>query len=459
MVSPTFDHRDTGTSEGRWTPLAIGSLPQLALDKVTHLLVVAAHPDDETLGAGGLISTFAASGRPVTILMATDGELSHPDSTTHDPSALAAIRRRETVAAVAHLAPQARIVRAEIPDGEVTGHREQLTRVLDPLVRPGTLLIAPWHLDRHPDHEAAAVVTAQVAAHHDVDVRHYPIWGWHWGSPDDAEFDRSTMSRVPLPPAARIAKAMALARYRSQVLPLSAHPGDEPVLTPSVLAHFERSDEVFFAPPRRDDSEPHAPGSLDQAWFDDFYRGGSDPWGFTDRWYEERKRAVLLASLPRRRFRSAYEPGCSIGVLTAELARRCDRLLATDISPAPLTEARERVKAFGHVRIEQRNLTSDWPDESFDLVILSEVGYYLSEPDLRTTARSLRAGLTEDAVVVLCHWRHPVEDYPLSGDRTHEIVREELALRVRVSHVEPDFRLEILAGPGVPDVAEAEGLR
>ena len=106
---------------------------------------------------------------------------------------------------------------------------------------------------------------------------------------------------------------------------------------------------------------PGAP-SLGGQFFDDFYREqGEDPWGFTDRWYEQRKRAVTLASLPRPRFRRALEVGCSIGVLTSDLAPRCDALLALDVAGAAVALARERTRTLPSVRVEQMAVPAQWP--------------------------------------------------------------------------------------------------
>jgi len=71
-----------------------------------------------------------------------------------------------------------------------------------------------------------------------------------------------------------------------------------------------------------------APVTLGGDYFDAMYEAATDPWGFEDRWYEQRKYAISLALLPERRYRHAFEPGCSIGVLSGMLAGRCDRLLS-----------------------------------------------------------------------------------------------------------------------------------
>lgn len=198
--------------------------------------------------------------------------------------------------------------------------------------------------------------------------------------------------------------------------------------------------------------------SLPADYFEEFYRGGADPWGFQDRWYERRKRAMTLASLPRERFRSAFEPGCSIGVLTAELAARCDTLLATDVAERPLDAARLRLQGMPGVRLERRAVPADWPTGSFDLVVLSEVGYYCSASDLRRLVDLAAGALTDDGVLLACHWRHDVPDYPLGGDEVHAALRSHPALAVLVTHLEEDFVLEVLVPAPAISVARADGL-
>jgi hypothetical protein len=163
--------------------------------------------------------------------------------------------------------------------------------------------------------------------------------------------------------------------------------------------------------------------TLPGTYFDDLYAGSPDPWGFTDRWYERRKRALTLALLPEPRYAAAYEPGCSIGVLTRELAGRCDELLATDVSAAAVAAAGERCADLAHVTCEQATLPADWPARAFDLVVLSELGYYFDRTDLAAVA----AYACGNDTVLAVHWRHPVKDYPLGGDEVHLAIAKEAA--------------------------------
>jgi SAM-dependent methyltransferase len=199
-------------------------------------------------------------------------------------------------------------------------------------------------------------------------------------------------------------------------------------------------------------------GSLSSRYFDQMYADGPDPWDFGGRWYEERKRAITMASLPRPRFRRTFEPGCSIGLLTAELAARSASLVASDVSMSAVESARHRLGDQPGARVEQLRVPEQWPDGDFDLVVVSEIAYYCSESAAAQIGESVDRSLTADGVLVLCHWLHPVDDYPLSGATAQRIVRETSGLEPLVRHQEPDFLLEVMTRPGTLSVAAMEGL-
>lgn len=181
--------------------------------------------------------------------------------------------------------------------------------------------------------------------------------------------------------------------------------------------------------------------TLEAAYFDRIYSAKSDPWEFRSRPYEIRKRAVTLASLPALHYSTVFEPGCSIGVLTSELAARSDQVLSMDLSAAALTLAAGTRPP--NVELREGTVPGDWPSGSFELVVLSEVGYYLDADDCRRLGEYAAAG-AEDLVAV--HWRHPVDDYPLSGDEVHRILSATCStagMAHLVEHVEDDFRLDV----------------
>jgi SAM-dependent methyltransferase len=205
---------------------------------------------------------------------------------------------------------------------------------------------------------------------------------------------------------------------------------------------------------------PVTPATLGADYFDAMYEAAPDPWGFEDRWYEQRKYAISLAQLPDQRYRSAFEPGCSVGVLTAMLARHCARLLSCDVAAGAVQAAARRTRDLPHVRVERRQIPQQWPAGRFDLIVFSEILYYFGDEDLGQVldygVRALRPGGTLLAV----HWRHPVTEYPRSGDDAHRALAACPGLARLVSHHEEDFLAEIYSRTdGQPvSVARATGL-
>lgn len=180
---------------------------------------------------------------------------------------------------------------------------------------------------------------------------------------------------------------------------------------------------------------------LSDSYFDDLYARSGDPWSLGERWYEQRKYAITLALLPRPRYRHAFEPGCSVGVLTARLAQRCDRITSTDVSDSALSSTAQRVSP-DRVQLVKQSIDEPWPAECFDLVVLSEVGYYLAPETLR---RVLDAEVPRlrSATVVAAHWRHPVADYPMSGDQVHEMLGATTGLHRIGGYLDADVVIDV----------------
>lgn len=194
-----------------------------------------------------------------------------------------------------------------------------------------------------------------------------------------------------------------------------------------------------------DDDGDVATTDVPATFFDATYARREDPWGFTTRWYEERKRALTLAALPRARFARGWEVGCAIGVLTADLADRCEDLLAVDVAEAAVERARSRLGTRPGVRVEVMDITTTTPEGPFDLVVLSEVLYYLSLPTLRSFLRRLVPLLAPDAVVIGCHWRHPVTGYALGGDEAQRELAATPGLVRTGRYEDEDVLLEVLS--------------
>jgi len=198
--------------------------------------------------------------------------------------------------------------------------------------------------------------------------------------------------------------------------------------------------------------------SVDDRYFDGLFAGNDDPWAFRERWYEQRKRAITLAALPRRHYRAIFEPGCANGELSAELAKRCDRLLCCDTAAAAVTLARTRLSLFEHAEVRQCRLPQEWPSGQFDLIVLSELGYYLDAEDLTRLIEHASQALTADGQLLACHWRPTIEGCPLNARQVHDLIHEHLPLPRVVLHQEADFLLELFSREP-RSVAKLEGLR
>ena len=192
-------------------------------------------------------------------------------------------------------------------------------------------------------------------------------------------------------------------------------------------------------------------------YFDRLYASNEDPWGFRERWYEQRKRDLTLAVLPRPHYASIFEPGCSIGELSVMLAQRCDSLFSCDVSEAAVDSARKHLANYAHARVEKRSIVEGWPDESFDLIVVSELGYYFDAKGLRLLIKRAVASLGPGGTLLACHWRPGVHDYPLSGTQVHEHFNRFVELPRLLRHEENDFLLELWSYDP-RSVAQTEGL-
>lgn len=228
-----------GTAEAEWLAWPdLESWPALDLSDQLDAyppLVVAPHPNDEILGAGGLL-TLLGNGELVAV---TDGS-AHPATAGSPPAELIARRRAETSCALRRLGlPGIRIHALRQQDGAID--ETALTAYLSSLLFPGRWCVSTWRGDGDPDHEAAGRAAQAACAATGGRLIEYPIWTWHWARPGTDEppgphtppWHRAHL--LHLPPPVRGAKAAAIRALESQPL-------DE-----QVLARFHRPMEVFFA--------------------------------------------------------------------------------------------------------------------------------------------------------------------------------------------------------------------
>ena len=187
--------------------------------------------------------------------------------------------------------------------------------------------------------------------------------------------------------------------------------------------------------------------TLEPHYFEAVYGANEDPWQFETSLYERDKYAATIAALPRSDYKSGFEIGCSIGVLTHQLATRCHQLLSVDVSETALGKARKRLVDAPQVRIENRMVPADFPNEQFDLILVSEVGYYLSMPDLLKTRQLMLDHLEPGGHLLLVHWTPAVHDYPLTGDEVHAVFLAEAGAGQPLRHLygsrQETYRLDL----------------
>lgn len=226
-----------GNPVGTWAPTVdaagIRTHDQLAAGRAPRMVVVSAHPDDETLGAGRLLGDWSRRGGSVAAVTLTAGEAC-VDHVTARPVGLAARRMGEWARAMQVLgsAPEPF---EQVPDGHVAEATDEVAARLATRLRPGDVLLAPWRHDPHPDHAAAGLAARRAARLVGATVWEYPVWTTYWQPPTVLEHTAYRLVRVPHTPAAEAARRRALACYRSQLRPLRA--GLAPVVPPAMLAH------------------------------------------------------------------------------------------------------------------------------------------------------------------------------------------------------------------------------
>jgi LmbE family N-acetylglucosaminyl deacetylase len=443
-----FTHDGSGTPARTWTghPSWLAGQDLKLLDRhgspATRLVVLAAHPDDESLGAAGLLATAHDRGVEVHLVLVTAGQASHPGSPTTTPVALAELRLAESRRALDLVAPGSRITHLGVPDGHVGEAEQAIVDAVVEVIGNGrsTVLLSPWSRDGHPDHEACGRAAEVASARTGARLLQFPIWLWHWGTPEELPWDAVRQLRLPAPALA--AKDASIRAHRTQVEALSPAAGDERLLSEEFLAHFRHPVETFV--------EVDPDGVADTA-FEDLHRDSPDPWGVDSRWYEQRKRDLTLAVLPRPSYERGLELGASTGALAAALATRCAELVAVEGSPAAAEAATTRLAPLPGARVERRTLPGDWPDGSFDLVVVSEVGYFLSPADLDLLIARIELALAPGGDLVLCHWRHPIQGWPLDGPAVHARFSELVSVPEIATYADRDVELSVFSHRPTPE--------
>lgn len=236
----TFDASEPGTSRDDWSAdPRLAALPTRDLEGFGAVVVLAAHPDDETLGAGGLMARAAREGRDVTVVCVTDGAGSSQGDARRD---VVRTREAELRLALDHLGILRPPSMLGFADGSVREDRADIAaRLVDAL--PGlaveTLLVAPWIGDGHRDHRVLGEIAADLAQAAGATLWQYPVWLWHWGRPDHPDVPWSSLVALEMDQDQRELVRLALEAFESQ------RSGAQPMLHERFLSHFDRDREYF----------------------------------------------------------------------------------------------------------------------------------------------------------------------------------------------------------------------
>ncbi|WIM88883.1 SAM-dependent methyltransferase [Candidatus Mycobacterium wuenschmannii] len=405
------------------------------LRESARVVLIAPHPDDESLALGATLSDLAVRGVPITVVFATHGG-SHPQSL---------VRRAEAVRAITTLSPRVDTVWWDLPDGALADHESAITDRIAELIDARTLLLAPVECDGHGDHEAVARAAYAAARRRNAVLLCYAVWLWHWAHPDHIDWARVLVTAPSL--RGLRDKRAAVDCYSSQLRSADGFP----IVGASSIARARRLFEAVLLPHDADlaarvqEAAPPGDRSGTAEQFDAMMADGdTDPWKLDSSLYERRRLDIVLACLGRRRYRAALEIGCATGQLSDRLHTVCDEVVGLDVSERALDIARTRNE---QVRWVLGAAPWDIPDERFDLIVLSEVGYFLDGPDLLAALRAVRRSLRRGGEIVIANWRRSTSGIPLDGPLVNEQAAAVLDLPRRAQYLDADLAVDIWGSP------------
>ena len=443
----SFTHREHGTGESTWLlDPRWDDVARLALTDVvrrySRVVLVAPHPDDESLALGATLADLACAGNPVTVVTATHG-------------AAASVRRDEGDRAMTALGSHIEAVWWDLPDGGLADAEDVVRERLANLVDKTTLVLAPVECDGHADHDAVSRAAERVALDRSAALLLYPVWLWHWATPDDVDWTRLRTLAPSL--SALYAKQRAIDCHRSQLVAADGHP----IVGSAVRDRARRVAEAVLLPLSPHLAQRVADAVADGADrdsvaepFDAMYVDGvDDPWRLDDSYYERRRLQLVLACLGRERYGRVLEIGCASGQLASQLRNRAEEVVGLDASAAAIRVAGARCPT---VRWVHGVAPGDIPDGEFDLIVLSEVGYFLDGVDLLTTVRALRRRLRVDGELVIANWRASTFDIPLDGPTVQWQAAAMLDLPRRARYEDADLVIDVW---GQPISVHADGRR
>jgi SAM-dependent methyltransferase len=182
--------------------------------------------------------------------------------------------------------------------------------------------------------------------------------------------------------------------------------------------------------------------ALSPAFFEEKYRDKSDPWDFSDSEYEQRRYQAIIAALAHKHYSRAFEPGCSIGVLTELLAAICDFVEAIDLSQTAVARAQKRCAHLRNVDVLCASLPERMPVTGIDLMVLSEIGYYFAADEWMRISSALIEPMPKGGTLLAAHWLGHSSDHCIHGDQVHEILLSLPKIQLVHSERHEKFRID-----------------
>ena len=402
--------------------------PNLNLERlgedIGNLLVLAPHPDDESLGCGGLINLLTKLNKKVGIIFLTSGSASHPNSATHPPSKLSKIRELEALKAC-NILGVAETDRHFLyhEDGKLKDltrrHINEISHEIANIFTQGNFnaIATPWRRDPHPDHIAAYNIgeaVCRILNNKPLRIE-YPIWLWKNGITTDWPYE-SEVSCYKLDISTVFdEKWKAIAMHQSQLGQIIRDDIYGFVLTDELLEPFKTNTEYFFL------TKQQNLRTLSSEYFNNLYSVNIDPWNFRESEYEQEKYNHSIQTLKPHTYDYCLELGCSIGVQSEMLSDICRKVLAVDISEKAIVEAKKNYGHKANIEFRVKDVTENFPIGTYDLIICSEMAYYLKSKDLMKLFDNVNKSLRLHGKFLMVHWTGFVPNYPLSGNEVHDV--------------------------------------
>ncbi|TQI71416.1 LmbE family N-acetylglucosaminyl deacetylase [Gramella sp. Hel_I_59] len=399
------------------------------------VIIVAPHPDDESLGCGGLIAHLATQNAEVSVLFLTNGDASHPNSSKFPQNKLGKLRKSEAINACKILGVKEKnLIFLNASDGKLAEKFKNDDSVVNELKElfqqkePDTIF-APWRRDHHIDHIAAYNLINKAAESLESTIVEYPIWLWKKGESADWPAEDEVLTfRLKIDSVKEIKKA-AIQAHISQTTNLIDDDPEGFILTEDLMQPFIGNYEYFFFPAK------YKP-AVNETYFANLYADNEDPWDFETSSYEQEKYRKTIASVLGKSFENALEIGCSNGVFTKLLAPKCKNLLAVDLSQESLKSAIKRCASFSQCKFMQWDVSNGLPGSNYDAIFFSEVGYYFDLNRLGKLFKDITDSLQSGGILVMVHWTAYVRSYPLTGQQVHDHFRKNYIDRFKLLNSE-----------------------